>query len=129
MRVFYGRQIHRSFATSATLVFGVAICSVVIAHAQDTRGLSPSPAGAEAFFIDLKDGATVPAQLRVSFGLRNMGVAPASSDLPNTGHHHLLIDTELPNLRLDQAFSEMTATTWSERWPRISGRNNQATRV
>jgi hypothetical protein len=98
MRVFYGRQIHRSFATSATLVFGVAICSVVIAHAQDTRGLSPSPAGAEAFFIDLKDGATVPAQLRVSFGLRNMGVAPASSDLPNTGHHHLLIDTELPAL-------------------------------
>jgi len=28
--------------------------------------------------------------------LRNMGVAPAGSDRANSGHHHLLIDTELP---------------------------------
>jgi len=27
-----------------------------------------------------------------------MGVAPAGFDKPNTGHHHLLIDTELPPL-------------------------------
>ena len=83
---------------AALLFVIVAICSVVIARAQGTRGLSPSPAGAEAYFIDLKDGATVPAQLKVYFGLRNMGVAPASSDLPNSGHHHLLVNTELPAL-------------------------------
>jgi hypothetical protein len=35
---------------------------------------------------------------RVWFGLRHMGVAPAEVDVPNTGHHHLLIDTELPPL-------------------------------
>ena len=30
-----------------------------------------------------------------------MGVAPAGIDLPNTGHHHLLIDVDkLPNLNL-----------------------------
>jgi hypothetical protein len=91
---------HRKFTCLASsLLFVVfAICSVVMARAQGTRGLSPSPAGAEVYFIDLKDGATVPAQLKVYFGLRNMGVAPASSDLPNSGHHHLLIDTELPSL-------------------------------
>jgi hypothetical protein len=90
---------HRKFASLALLLFGlIAVCSVVIARAQGTRGLSPSPAGAEVYFIDIKDGATVPAQLKLSFGLRNMGVAPASSDLPNSGHHHLLIDTELPPL-------------------------------
>jgi hypothetical protein len=33
---------------------------------------------------------------RVWFGLRNMGVAPKGVKFPNTGHHHLLIDTELP---------------------------------
>jgi hypothetical protein len=27
-----------------------------------------------------------------------MGVAPAGIDKPNTGHHHLLIDTDLPPL-------------------------------
>jgi hypothetical protein len=26
------------------------------------------------------------------FGLRGMGVAPAGVDVPNTGHHHLLIN-------------------------------------
>ena len=35
-------------------------------------------------------------QVRVWFGLRNMGVAPAGSGIANTGHHHLIIDAELP---------------------------------
>ena len=35
---------------------------------------------------------------RVWFGLRNMGVAPKGVQFPNTGHHHLLIDSELPPL-------------------------------
>jgi hypothetical protein len=90
---------HRKFSKLAVLPFMfIAICSVVTAHAQGPQGLSPSPAGAEVYFIDLKNGATVPAQLKLYFGLRNMGVAPAGSDLRNSGHHHLLIDTELPAL-------------------------------
>jgi hypothetical protein len=36
----------------------------------------------------------------VQFGLKNMGVAPAGIDQPNTGHHHLLIDTELERMDL-----------------------------
>jgi hypothetical protein len=68
------------------------------AQAQRTTGLTPSPPGAEAYFVDLQDGATVPAKVKLYFGLRNMGVAPAGSDLPNSGHHHLLIDTDLPPL-------------------------------
>ena len=31
----------------------------------------------------------------VQFGLSGMGVAPAGVEKPNTGHHHLLIDTQL----------------------------------
>ena len=27
-----------------------------------------------------------------------MGVAPAGTDIDNTGHHHLVIDTDLPDL-------------------------------
>ena len=47
---------------------------------------------------DLKDGATIPPKATIRFGLREMGVAPAGSDRANSGHHHLLIDTELPPL-------------------------------
>jgi len=34
----------------------------------------------------------------IHFVLRGMGVAPAGSARANSGHHHLLIDTDLPPL-------------------------------
>ena len=79
-------------------IVGVALYGVALAQAQRTGGPTKSGPGAEVSFIDLKDGATVPAKLKLYFGLRNMGVAPAGSDRENSGHHHLLIDTELPPL-------------------------------
>ena len=69
-----------------------------IAHDRRTGGPSPSSPGAEVYFIGLKDGATVPAKLKINFGLRNMTIAPAGSERENSGHHHLLIDTDLPPL-------------------------------
>jgi hypothetical protein len=80
------------------LFFGIAACGAISAQAQRTGGPTPAPAGAEVYFIDLKDGATVPSKLKLYFGLRNMGIAPAGSDRENSGHHHLLIDTDLPPL-------------------------------
>lgn len=50
------------------------------------------------YFISPADGATVTNPVVVRFGLKNMGVAPASIQIENTGHHHLLIDTILPPL-------------------------------
>ena len=35
--------------------------------------------------------------VKVVFGLSGMGVAPAGMDEINTGHHHLLVDTALPD--------------------------------
>ncbi len=37
-------------------------------------------------------------KVTIRFGLQEMGVAPAGLDRANSGHHHLLIDTELPPL-------------------------------
>src|SRR5262245_7320261 len=83
-------------AASMLLVFA-ATCS---GSADDKRTVSPtpSPPGAAAHFLELKDGDTVPTKVTVRFGLREMGVAPAGLDRPNSGHHHLLIDTDLPPL-------------------------------
>jgi len=58
---------------------------------------APEP---EVYIIEPRDGATVSNPVRVVFGLRHMGVAPAGVNHLNTGHHHLVIDQELP--RLDQ---------------------------
>ena len=38
--------------------------------------------------------------MSVIFGLRNpWGVAPAGVKMDNTGHHHLLVDTDVPDLK------------------------------
>lgn len=58
-----------------------------------------APEGASVYFITPNDGATVDQTFTVKFGLKGMGVAPAGIDVPETGHHHLLIDTEtLPDV-------------------------------
>jgi hypothetical protein len=59
---------------------------------------SPSAEGARVFFISPADGDTVSNPVNVVFGIEGMGVAPAGDATPNTGHHHLLIDTGLPDL-------------------------------
>jgi hypothetical protein len=58
----------------------------------------PSPPGAKVYFIEPKDGATVTNPVRVVMGLRGMGVAPAGMEKENTGHHHLIVDTEFKDL-------------------------------
>jgi hypothetical protein len=57
---------------------------------------TPSPAGAEVYFIAPADGATVSSPVTVKFGLKGMGIAPAGITFDNTGHHHLIIDADLP---------------------------------
>ena len=57
---------------------------------------SAAPKDAELYFISPQDGATVKSPVTVRFGLRGMGIAPAGIAMENTGHHHLLIDAELP---------------------------------
>lgn len=59
---------------------------------------TPAPPGAEVYFISPKDGETVSSPVTVRFGLKGMGVAPAGTQKDATGHHHLLIDADLPPL-------------------------------
>lgn len=66
--------------------------------ASSRRVRTPSPTGAAVYFIDLKDGAAIKPTTLVRFGLHNMGVAPAGSTRTNVGHHHLLVDSEVPPL-------------------------------
>jgi len=80
----------RMFAIAAALVLAGSITAV---HAQDP---TPSPKGAKVFFVSPKDGATVSNPVTVKFGIKGMTLAPAGTATPNTGHHHLLIDTDVP---------------------------------
>ena len=82
-----------------TLIIAALMLAAPLAGAQ-TPAVAPertaSPPGAEVYIISPRNGATVHSPVHVQFGLKGMGVAPAGVKFENTGHHHLLIDTDAP---------------------------------
>jgi hypothetical protein len=60
-----------------------------------------APPGAEVYFISPRDGEKLRSPVTVRFGLKGLGVAPAGIQFDNTGHHHLLVDTDLSEIALD----------------------------
>ncbi|MDG2296950.1 MAG: DUF4399 domain-containing protein, partial [Gammaproteobacteria bacterium] len=47
-----------------------------------------------------QNGEEVNQTFEVYFGIEGMTLAPAGTYEPATGHHHLIIDADLPNLSL-----------------------------
>jgi hypothetical protein len=72
------------------------------APAAAPAAMAPA-AGANVYIISPKDGAKVHGAVTVLFGLKGMGIAPAGIKFDNTGHHHLLIDTDIKDVKLDEA--------------------------
>jgi hypothetical protein len=80
------------------LILVLGVCLAAVALAADRTA---APAGAEVYFITPSDGATVHGPITVRFGLKGMGIAPAGIKFDNTGHHHLLVDTDISEVTLD----------------------------
>jgi hypothetical protein len=57
-----------------------------------------APAGARVFFITPADGDTVSSPVTVEFGIEGMSVARAGDATADSGHHHLIVDADLPDL-------------------------------
>ena len=68
----------------------------IVGATNAQAGETPSAPDAQVYFIGIEDGATISGPVTVVFGLKGMGVAPAGTEKAGTGHHHLLIDTDLP---------------------------------
>ena len=58
--------------------------------------ISALTSASEVYFIEPTDGDKFNGDVKVVFGLSDFGVAPAGIKIPDTGHHHLLINAELP---------------------------------
>ena len=59
---------------------------------------SASPAGANAYIVSPANGEQVLKTFTVRFGFQGMGVAPAGVEKAKTGHFHLIIDGDLPDM-------------------------------
>jgi len=65
-----------------------------------TSAIAEPNVAPKVYFIEPVNGAVVKSPVKVVFGLSGMGVAPAGVKFDNTGHHHLLIDADLPNMKM-----------------------------
>jgi hypothetical protein len=74
---------------------GLLVLGPTLAFAQS----KPAPPDSYCYIIWPYDGQTIDGdKLWVRMGLHAMGVAPAGIEKENTGHHHLLVDVDLPPL-------------------------------
>ena len=72
------------FAALAFFTMSSALCAAE----------KPADSKAKVFIVEPANGATVPTTFTVKFGATGVEIVPAGTDKPNSGHHHLLIDTE-----------------------------------
>ena len=66
--------------------------------AQPATTRSASAAKARVFFIQPTDGAILASPIRLEFGVEGMALVPAGTKQSAAGHHHLLVDTDIPAL-------------------------------
>ena len=73
-----------------------ALLTIALVQPALAQERTPAPAGAMAYIISPVDGAKVKGPDTVRFGLKGMGIAPAGIKFDNSGHHHLLVDSDPP---------------------------------
>jgi hypothetical protein len=79
-------------------MLAMALCTALAAQQFDRVA---APEGAAVYIVSPENRATVDRTFTVVFGLSGMGVAPAGIAMPNTGHHHLLINVDpLPDMSM-----------------------------
>lgn len=85
----------RKIYTLTALLISAALLQACSGDADQSAAEAVTP---EVFIISPANGANVSSPVTVEFGIRGFALAPAGTQDEGTGHHHLLIDTALPDL-------------------------------
>ena len=76
----------------------IAALLTLLLPASALADATPSPKGAKVMILEPKADAEVASPVTVKFGIEGMDIAPAGTDKPNTGHHHLIIDGKVDDM-------------------------------
>lgn len=82
-----------------SLLLTVLLAAGVARAAEPTHPWVTLPAPLpqpETYFTNLQDGARIETPFRLKFGLSRSGLAAITKDVRDTGHHHLLVNRDLP---------------------------------
>ncbi|MEZ4422849.1 MAG: DUF4399 domain-containing protein [Gemmatimonadota bacterium] len=92
----------RRFATPLTMMVGMALlaCGGAEQAEPGADGMAGGAPEAEApmtvRITEPAEGATLEGPFRVAFEVEGLTLVPAGTDQPRSGHHHLLIDHDIP---------------------------------
>jgi hypothetical protein len=76
-----------------------AALALALAAGMALADPKPMPENAKVYIIWPQDGQVIHGgKFWVRMGLSGAGIAPAGIEKANTGHHHLLVDVDLPPL-------------------------------
>ena len=89
---------NRLIAAGLALALTTATACAEESTPEEDDFRTASAPGAVVYIISPADGETVKSPFTVKFGLKGMGVAPAGIEKAHTGHHHILINRDLPPL-------------------------------
>ena len=74
-----------------------AVIAGAFAAGPASAGTTPAPENAKVMIIWPKDGAVIKGgRFWLRMGTEGIGIAPAGVVKANTGHHHVIINSELP---------------------------------
>ena len=81
-----------------TVLVGLLAAYAFAAPGQ-AQEVSKAPADAKVMILEPANGAEVASPVTVKFGIVGMEIAPAGTDKPNSGHHHLIIDSTVADTK------------------------------
>ena len=79
-----------------TWVLVAAFAALVLAGSPAVAQQSTMPQDAKVYILWPSDGQVIKGAFWVRMGLSGAGIAPAGVQKANTGHHHLIVDADLP---------------------------------
>ena len=59
---------------------------------------NPAPEDASVYFINPEANTIVSTPVKVKFGVIGMEIVPSGQNTPHTGHHHIIINADLPDM-------------------------------
>ena len=78
----------------------IGICILFVSGILHTETVDDQVTLPRLYIESPQSGALVQSPVEVVFGLEGMELAPAGTYTPDTGHHHLIIDNDLPDLAM-----------------------------
>jgi hypothetical protein len=90
---------HRIWLLAIALSLSLTGCSGgAEPDTQKTGAPQAAAAKPRVYIVSPANGDVVASPVTVRFGIEDFQVAPAGTFEPDSGHHHLLVDTDLPPL-------------------------------